>query len=299
MLVGLVIAIAINLRARRAMPPDPRMDEDRETWRMPSLALLTQPVKSRGRLIALCTVRGYAIIAMVSLLVKTILASRRRPLATGSAPLAKGVTQGRPGRVFIRHAVGCDDHRRRRHRPVDIAVDARRIDGRITSRGVIGEHRAHASPWSPSGSPSPAPSAAVHPGAQHRDLGTGVVVEVAGGEHVRCRIELDHAHRPGVVDMGDERALRADPEHIHRVVAARSEGREACRDVGGIDIGEQHDRDLSARPARRVGRDGRSLGGMPVGDRADPAVGGDREPGAACDEVTSAKNQRVRVQHAG
>ncbi len=75
MLFGLVIAIAVNIRARRALPPDPRMDEDRETWRMPSLALLNQPVKSRGRLIALCTVRGYAIVAMVSLLIKTILAS--------------------------------------------------------------------------------------------------------------------------------------------------------------------------------------------------------------------------------
>ena len=75
MVVGLVIAIAVNIRARSALPPDPRMAEDRETWRMPSLALLTQPVKSRGRLIALCTVRGYAIVAMVSLLVKTILAS--------------------------------------------------------------------------------------------------------------------------------------------------------------------------------------------------------------------------------
>lgn len=76
MLVGLAVAIVINIRARRAMPPDPRMSEDRETWRMPSLALLNQPVKSRGRLIALCSVRGYAIVAMVSLLVKTILVSR-------------------------------------------------------------------------------------------------------------------------------------------------------------------------------------------------------------------------------
>jgi Mn2+/Fe2+ NRAMP family transporter len=75
MVVGLAIAIAINIRARRAMPQDPRMDEEKETWRMPSLALLNQPVKSRGRLIALCTVRGYAIVAMVSLLIKTILAS--------------------------------------------------------------------------------------------------------------------------------------------------------------------------------------------------------------------------------
>jgi len=75
MIVGLVIAIVINVRSRRERPRDPRMDEDRETWRMPSLALLEQPVKSRGRLIALCSVRGYAIVAMVSLLVKTILAS--------------------------------------------------------------------------------------------------------------------------------------------------------------------------------------------------------------------------------
>jgi hypothetical protein len=39
---------------------------------MPSLALLTRPVKSRTRLIALCTVRGYALIAMALLLVKAI-----------------------------------------------------------------------------------------------------------------------------------------------------------------------------------------------------------------------------------
>jgi Mn2+/Fe2+ NRAMP family transporter len=75
MVIGLVIAIVVNLRARRAMPPDPRLQEDRETWTMPPVALLTQPVKSRGRLIALCTVRGYAIVAMVSLLIKTILAA--------------------------------------------------------------------------------------------------------------------------------------------------------------------------------------------------------------------------------
>jgi NRAMP (natural resistance-associated macrophage protein)-like metal ion transporter len=75
MVIGLVIAIVVNLRARRAMPPDPRLQEDRETWTMPPVTLLTQPVKSRGRLIALCTVRGYAIVAMVSLLIKTILAA--------------------------------------------------------------------------------------------------------------------------------------------------------------------------------------------------------------------------------
>ena len=56
---------------------------------MPSLALLTQPVKSRGRLIALCTVRGYAIVAMVSLLVKTILARARQPLGRRCVPSRK------------------------------------------------------------------------------------------------------------------------------------------------------------------------------------------------------------------
>ena len=81
MIAGLMIAIVINIRARRALPPDPRMTEERETWRMPSLALLNQPVKSRGRLIALCTVRGYAIVAMVSLLIKTSPCVPRQQLA--------------------------------------------------------------------------------------------------------------------------------------------------------------------------------------------------------------------------
>jgi Mn2+/Fe2+ NRAMP family transporter len=70
--IGLVITITVNVRAQRARPPDPREIEDRDTWRMPSLALLTQPVKSRTRLVALCTVRGYALIAMALLLVKAV-----------------------------------------------------------------------------------------------------------------------------------------------------------------------------------------------------------------------------------
>ncbi len=70
--VGLVIYIVVSTRRRRASPPDPRELEDRETWRMPSLALLTRPVPSRGRLAALCAVRGYALIAMVLLLVKAV-----------------------------------------------------------------------------------------------------------------------------------------------------------------------------------------------------------------------------------
>ena len=70
--IGLAITITVNVRQQRARPPDPRESEDRETWRMPSLALLTRPDKSRTRLIALCIVRGYALIAMALLLVKAV-----------------------------------------------------------------------------------------------------------------------------------------------------------------------------------------------------------------------------------
>jgi Mn2+/Fe2+ NRAMP family transporter len=69
---GLAITVAVNVRAQRGRPPDPRENEDRDTWRMPSLALLTRPVPSRTRFIMLCTVRGYALIAMALLLVKAI-----------------------------------------------------------------------------------------------------------------------------------------------------------------------------------------------------------------------------------
>jgi Mn2+/Fe2+ NRAMP family transporter len=70
--IGLVTTFIFNVRAQRRSPVDPREDEDRETWRMPSLALLTRPEKSRTRLVMLCTVRGYAIIAMALLLVKAV-----------------------------------------------------------------------------------------------------------------------------------------------------------------------------------------------------------------------------------
>ena len=70
--IGLAITFFVNVRAQRGAAFDPRENEDRETWRMPPIALLTRPVKSRTRLIMLCTVRGYAIIAMALLLVKAI-----------------------------------------------------------------------------------------------------------------------------------------------------------------------------------------------------------------------------------
>jgi Mn2+/Fe2+ NRAMP family transporter len=70
--VGVVIATVVSIRARRAAGPDPYADEDRQTWRMPSFALLSRPIPSRGRLIALYGMRGYLVIAVLLLLVKAI-----------------------------------------------------------------------------------------------------------------------------------------------------------------------------------------------------------------------------------
>ena len=63
-----VATLFINAWCRRAMPSDEFEHEDRQTWRMPSLALLTRPVPSRSRLVALYSMRGYALVAAVLLL---------------------------------------------------------------------------------------------------------------------------------------------------------------------------------------------------------------------------------------
>ncbi len=94
--VGLAITFFVNVRAQRGAAFDPRENEDRETWRMPPIALLTRPVKSRTRLIMLCTVRGYAIIAMALLLVKAIQLATRARLVRHRTRV-NGVTHGRPG----------------------------------------------------------------------------------------------------------------------------------------------------------------------------------------------------------
>ena len=75
--VGVTIATIVSTRARRAAGPEPWSDEDRQTWRMPSFALLSRPVPSLGRQIALYGMRGYLVLAVVLLLVKAI------QLATG------------------------------------------------------------------------------------------------------------------------------------------------------------------------------------------------------------------------
>ena len=75
--IGVLIATVVSTRARRATGPGPWSDEDRQTWRMPSFALLSRPVPSLGRQIALYGMRGYLVLAVVLLLVKAI------QLATG------------------------------------------------------------------------------------------------------------------------------------------------------------------------------------------------------------------------
>jgi len=45
---------------------------DRENWRMPPLNVLTKPVMSTGRKIALSVLGGYMILAMILVLVRII-----------------------------------------------------------------------------------------------------------------------------------------------------------------------------------------------------------------------------------
>ncbi|HYM51788.1 MAG TPA: NRAMP family divalent metal transporter [Candidatus Limnocylindrales bacterium] len=54
-------------RRRRQLPPDGR---DRESWRMPPLALLRRPTWSPGRRLAMLALRGYLVVAVVLLVVK-------------------------------------------------------------------------------------------------------------------------------------------------------------------------------------------------------------------------------------
>jgi Mn2+/Fe2+ NRAMP family transporter len=72
MLVALVGVTLFTTRGSHAPEPDPFDREDRETWRMPSLALLTRPVPSRSRLVALYAMRGYLVVAVLLLLVKAV-----------------------------------------------------------------------------------------------------------------------------------------------------------------------------------------------------------------------------------
>lgn len=72
MVVALVGITVFTTHGTRGQIAETFAHEDRQTWRMPLLALLTRPVPSRGRLIALYSMRGYLVIAVLLLLVKAI-----------------------------------------------------------------------------------------------------------------------------------------------------------------------------------------------------------------------------------
>jgi hypothetical protein len=74
LLVGYLIAGAFTLRsrARRPAPVEHIPTQDRDTWRMPALNLLDRPKWSRGRMTAMYLLRGYLVIAVLLLLVKTV-----------------------------------------------------------------------------------------------------------------------------------------------------------------------------------------------------------------------------------
>jgi Mn2+/Fe2+ NRAMP family transporter len=71
LVVGL-LGIGIATRGSLAPAVSPRDKEDRFTWRMPPIALLTRPVPSLGRKIGMTAMGGYILVAILLLLVKAI-----------------------------------------------------------------------------------------------------------------------------------------------------------------------------------------------------------------------------------
>ena len=74
MVVGGAAGLVIRHRRQLAGEPvDPLADVrhlDRNTWRMPALALVSRPVKTRLRTISLVTLRGYLIVAVILIAIK-------------------------------------------------------------------------------------------------------------------------------------------------------------------------------------------------------------------------------------
>jgi hypothetical protein len=69
--VGVVVASVFILRAGPA-PEMALSRSERENWRMPSLALLQRPQWSLGRRVAILTLRGYLVVAVILLVVKAV-----------------------------------------------------------------------------------------------------------------------------------------------------------------------------------------------------------------------------------
>jgi hypothetical protein len=72
---ALVVGMVLVLLRRRALPAGQKVAvrrDHRESWRMPSLALLGRPTWSRGRLVGMWALRGYLVVAVALLVVKAV-----------------------------------------------------------------------------------------------------------------------------------------------------------------------------------------------------------------------------------
>ena len=73
LVAGLVVIGVLTLgRGGGGTPPRRAGRKQREGWRMPPIALLSRPAPSRGRSLALWSMRGYLLLAMLLLLVKAV-----------------------------------------------------------------------------------------------------------------------------------------------------------------------------------------------------------------------------------
>jgi Mn2+/Fe2+ NRAMP family transporter len=78
LILGSVMAVALAggaawlLLSRRGPPPPAMSQGEKENWRMPGLALLERPAMSAGRRIAMLTLSGYLVLAIIMLAVKAV-----------------------------------------------------------------------------------------------------------------------------------------------------------------------------------------------------------------------------------
>jgi hypothetical protein len=70
--VGVAVILAAFLILRSQSPVAAMSHSEKENWRMPALALLQHPRWSLGRRIAILTLRGYLVIAVILLIVKAV-----------------------------------------------------------------------------------------------------------------------------------------------------------------------------------------------------------------------------------
>jgi len=71
--VALVVSLAaLALVSSRRPPRRTTLTGERSTWRMPPAALLARAHWSRARFLGMCALRGYSVIAVIALLIKTV-----------------------------------------------------------------------------------------------------------------------------------------------------------------------------------------------------------------------------------